>query len=242
MSGAGFNRPTFNRPTTGRRAIRAVLFDLDGTLADTAPDLIGAVRRLRVELDLPQTDLSSLRSLASRGALALLDAGLPELEVEQRAAFRTRYLADYRARCWEQSRPFDGVETLLGQLESDGIAWGIVTNKIADLAGPVVQQAGWSERCGCLVAGDDAARPKPAPDPVLMACRGLGVNAAEVVFVGDDLRDVQASRAAGCLTAAALWGYLGDDEDATTWKADVMLRSPGDLFEQLATLERRAIA
>lgn len=237
MSGAGFNRSV-----TGRGAIRAVLFDLDGTLADTAPDLIDAVRRLRVELDLPQIDLTSLRSLASRGALALLDAGLPELEVEQRAAFRMRYLADYRARCWELSEPFAGIESLLERLESSGLVWGVVTNKIAELAGPVLQQAGWAERCGCLVAGDDAARPKPAADPVLMACRRLDVDPSAVLFVGDDLRDIQSGRAAGCLTAAALWGYLADDDDGSAWNADLVLCSPGDLFDGLATLERRAIA
>lgn len=219
----------------------AVLFDLDGTLADTAPDLIGALNRLRAELGLPGAAEAPLRQLAGRGAIAMLDVGLPELNEAQRRAFHDRFLALYRERCWEHSRPYDGIEACLERIEAAGRRWGVVTNKLEDLAAPLMVQAGWSERCGCLIAGDSVARPKPAPDPVLEACRRLRVAPSRAVFVGDDRRDVQAGRAAGTATIAAAWGYLSTDRDPTTWEADLVLSSAVELADWLrARLERAA--
>ena len=217
---------------------RAVLFDLDGTLADTAPDLVGAVARLRARLGLAEIDLGHLPPLAGRGALALMAAGVPELDEAQRGTWRQAFLDDYRAHCWEASRPFDGVPDLLDRLDAMGLKIGVVTNKLRGLAEPVIRQAGWAERIGALVGGDDTDRPKPAPDPVARACRRLGVDSGDAVMVGDDRRDVEAGRAAGCRTVAAAWGYIGPDEDPAEWGADALIRRPIDLLAALAELQK----
>jgi phosphoglycolate phosphatase len=217
-----------------------VLFDLDGTLADTAPDLIGALERLRARLGLPIIDTSPLRNVASRGAVAILERGLPELDEQAREAVRGKYLDDYRERCWEASRPFDGIPELLDALDAAGIPWGIVTNKLEGLARPVVAGAGWTTRLGCLVGGDTAARPKPAADPVLSACRALGVDPAVTVFVGDDERDVLAGRAAGTATVAASWGYIPDGARVAGWGADAIAATPAEVSERLGLGSARA--
>ncbi|MGK7295906.1 MAG: HAD family hydrolase [Candidatus Wenzhouxiangella sp. M2_3B_020] len=218
----------------------AVLFDLDGTLADTAPDLIGALERLRVRLGLPVIDTSPLRNVASRGAVAILERGLPELDEQAREAVRGRYLDDYRGRCWEASRPFEGIPELLDSLEAAGIPWGIVTNKLEGLARPVVEGAGWTSRVGCLVGGDTAARPKPAADPVLAACRALGVDPAGSVFVGDDERDVLAGRAAGTATVAASWGYIPEGVQVAEWGADAIVETPAEISGRFGLNSARA--
>lgn len=207
----------------------AVLFDLDGTLADTAPDLLSALSALRQRLRLPAIDLSPLSQLASRGALAILDAGLSELAPEERQAHRSRYLEAYRAACWVKSRPFDGIPEVLLMLEQRGVPWGVVTNKMQWLAEPLLKQAGWGIRSACLVAGDTTSRPKPAPDPVLAACERIQVDPPSVVFVGDDERDVAAGRDAGTRTIAAQWGYIPDPETIANWGADAIAAQPHDL-------------
>lgn len=211
----------------------AVLFDLDGTLADTAPDLIAALNRLRLELGLPATSEVPLRPLASRGAIAMLEVGLPELDDQQRRAFHQHYLDLYRSHCWDRSRPYAGIPDCLQRIESAGRQWGVVTNKLESLAETLLVQAGWVGRCGCLVGGDTAARPKPAPDPVLEACRRLGVEPARTLLIGDDLRDIQAGRAAGTRTIAAAWGYILPDLDVATWGADRVLASAEHLADWL---------
>lgn len=221
---------------------RAILFDLDGTLADTAPDLLAALARLRAELGLPSSNHAPLRTLASRGAAAILEAGLPELTASDLEAFRPRFLADYHANCWDRSCPFPGMVECLERIESLGLAWGVVTNKVGHLAGPVMERAGWKERAGCIIAGDTTAHPKPAADPVLAACRALEIAPADTLFVGDDRRDVTAGRAAGCFTAAALWGYIGQDEDVASWQADLVLESPGELGRLVGDWHARATA
>ena len=218
----------------------AVLFDLDGTLADTAPDLIGALERLRVRLGLPAIDAAPLRNVASRGAAAILERGLPELDEQARDAVRERYLEDYRGRCWDASRPFDGIPELLDALDAAGVPWGVVTNKLEALARPVVDGAGWSARLGCLVGGDTAARPKPSADPVLAACRALGVHPSGAVFVGDDERDVLAGRAAGTGTVAASWGYIPEGIRIADWGADAIAATPAEVSERFGLKSARA--
>ena len=217
--------------------LRAVLFDLDGTLADTAPDLVAAVARLRNRLGLPETDLSHLPALAGRGAVALMRAGIPELDEREREAWRDTYLDDYLEHCWVDSRAFDGVEDLIERLQVMGLALAVVTNKIQRLAQPVIDRAGWTDRFGSVIAGDTVARPKPAADPVLEACRQLGVEPNAAVFVGDDERDVQSGRAAGTRTIAAAWGYLGVDAEPESWCADLLVERPIGVLAALAELQ-----
>jgi len=211
------------------RMPEAVLFDLDGTLADTAPDLIAALGRLRVDLGLPAIETGPLRERVGRGAVAVLEGGLPELGQADRESFRERFLDDYQARCWDASRPFDGMPEFLDHLERLGVPWGVVTNKLERFARPVMEQAGWADRMGCLVGGDSVTRPKPAPDPVLAACSALGADPRLSVFIGDDERDVIAGRAAGTRTVAALWGYIAESEQVDTWGADAIASTPGVL-------------
>jgi len=216
---------------------KAVLFDLDGTLVDSAPDLIGALERLRVELGLPPIDPAPLRAVASRGAVAMLELGLPEFSPAQAEAFRQRYIDNYAAQCWDRSRVFDGIGECLDRIELLGLRWGVVTNKVEWLARRVVQGAGWNRRAGCLVGGDTTANPKPAPDPVLAACDRLGVRPRDSVFVGDDQRDVLAGQAAGVGTLIAAWGYIPAGSAPERWGAEAIFAKPLDL---LAALPERA--
>lgn len=215
------------------RRYRAVLFDLDGTLVDTAPDLIGTLQALRAVRGLPELEGDLLRPFATRGAIGLLEAGFgPETGIEP-ASLREEFLSHYAANLWKLSRPFDGVEALLADLLGRGLELGIVTNKVEALAGPVVEHAGWAAHFGCLVCGDTAVRSKPDPAPVLLACERLGVKPAEVCFVGDDRRDVIAGQAAGTATVVAAWGYLAPGEDPAGWGADVIIDQPLALLDHL---------
>ncbi|TVQ30239.1 MAG: HAD family hydrolase [Wenzhouxiangella sp.] len=213
---------------------RAVLFDLDGTLVDTAPDLVATLMALRARRGLPVLDSSLFRHHASRGALGLLEAGFVDQPEFQPSSLRAEFLDHYASNLWNSSRPFDGVENALAELAGMGFELGIVTNKPAFLTVPLLVQAGWSDLFGCVISGDTTARAKPHADPVLEACRRLALDPASCLFIGDDRRDVQAGRAAGVATAVAGWGYLAPGESADAWGADWQLSSPGDLLELLA--------
>lgn len=211
---------------------RAVLFDLDGTLADTAPDLAAAVNRLRMARGLEPTPYEQLRPVASAGARGLVgaafglkpgDDGFEEL--------RVAFLASYEANLAVDSRLFDGVDTLLAHLEQQGIRWGVVTNKIARYTDPLVPQIGLGH-AGCVVSGDTTAHPKPHPAPLLEAARRLGVEPQHCWYVGDDLRDIQAGQAAGMTTVAAAWGYCGHSEPRH-WNADLLADTPLQLINFL---------
>ena len=215
-------------------AVRAVLFDLDGTLADTARDLGGALNRLLAEENRPTLALERVRPYVSGGARALIGCGFG-LEPDDAGyeGLRRRFLDHYATAICVDTVLFDGVAQLLEGLEQRGIAWGVVTNKSERFATAVIAALGLSARCNCLIGGDTAARPKPAPDPLLLACERIGVAPANTLYVGDDLRDVQSGKAAGTGTVAAAWGYLGDDLPIDRWQADWIIETPPDLFRLL---------
>ncbi len=216
------------------RELSAVLFDLDGTLIDSAPDLLAALDRARARLGLPAADHASLRHHASRGAAGILAAGLgerPGLDMEQ---VKRQFLDDYAAALWCRTRPFSGIEQLLVRLVEAGTPLGIVTNKISRFADPVLEHAGWEGCFGCLVTGDRVKYPKPDPEPVLMACEVLGIAPQNVLFVGDDRRDIDAGLAAGTMTAVAAWGYIEPGDDPGDWGADLLVRSPEELWATLS--------
>lgn len=210
----------------------AVLFDLDGTLVDSAPDLIGALQALCGELGAPAPDAAAVRTVVSAGGRAMLRRGLPGLEEAAIERHLPRFLALYADRIAQETQPYAGVVELLDRLEENRIAWGIVTNKPGWLARPLVEQLGWARRCAALVSGDCLPTKKPDPEPVLHACAQAGVEAARTWFVGDDLRDIQAGRAAGARTFAAAWGYL-DGGDPAAWQADIVVATPPDLTRLL---------
>lgn len=222
-------------PTRDTRApIRCVLFDLDGTLADTVPDLGGAANALLTEHSLPRLPIDAYRAHISQGARGMLRVAFGiKPEEPGYAALNERFL-DLYAECLDRDTClFPGVEPLLQQLDAAGLPWGIVTNKFMRFARPVVAALGLASRSRCLVAGDSVAHRKPAPDPLLMACKILEMEPASMIYVGDDPRDIEAGRAAGMTTAAACWGYLPAEADPADWGADVLLQHMTDLIELL---------
>ena len=210
-------------------APRAVLFDLDGTLVDTAPDLCNAVNHVLAGLGRAAVPLARLREVVSKGGRAMLAVALPDLDDAARDALLPPFLARYAEALAVESEPFTGVPALLDALDARGVRWGIVTNKPEALAAGVVAGMGWVARCAVLVGGDTLPRRKPDPAPLHLACERLGIDPARCLYVGDDERDVQAARAAGMPSAAALWGYRLPGEDPLQWGADHAAAVPADL-------------
>jgi phosphoglycolate phosphatase len=207
--------------------IRAVLFDLDGTLADTAPDMARTVNAMREARRLPPVALEAVRPYVSRGARGMIGAAFGVTpEDAQFAALREEFLAIYSENLCVDTRLFPEMDELLDLLEGRGLAWGVVTNKFEHLARSVIDGLGLASRAAVLVGGDTCARAKPFPDPLLHAAERLSLSPASVLYVGDDERDVQAARAAGMPVLAAGYGYLGDGPEPARWGADAVVASP----------------
>ncbi|WP_461547635.1 HAD family hydrolase [Sphaerotilus sulfidivorans] len=216
------------------RPVHAVLFDLDGTLVDSALDLGGAGNDLRERRGLPPLPLEVFRPLTGTGARGMLRVALGTTpEDADFEALKDEYLAIYATRLTRLTRVFDAMAPVLDALDAAALPWGIVTNKHSRFAEPVVAGTGLATRSRVLVCGDTTARAKPFPDPLLEAARRLSVDPAHCLYVGDDLRDIQAGRAAGMGTVAAAWGYLGDGEPIEAWGADHLARTPAGLLEAL---------
>ncbi len=215
---------------------RAILFDLDGTLVDTAPDLAAAINLVRTTRGLAPTPYESLRPYASAGARGLIGAafGLTPENAEY-DALRTAFLDNYAAALAVNSCLFDGVTALLDALRENNLPWGIVTNKSTRLTLPLVQQIGL-QHTACVICGDTTPHAKPHPEPLLEAARQLGFSPQECWYVGDDLRDIQAGQAASMLTIAANWGYGGAIE-VDTWSADFVADTPLQVLGLLNSLK-----
>ncbi len=213
--------------------IRCVLFDLDGTLADTAPDLAAALNKMRIDRGLAPLPLEPLRRMASSGARGLVGVGFGlkpgDAEYE---AHRVEFLANYENALHVHTRLFDGVEELLAAIEADR-KWGVVTNKAKRFTDPLSRLIGFTGRAACVVSGDTTAHAKPHPAPLLHAAEVSGVAAGECIYVGDDLRDIQAGRAAGMKTLAVTWGYLGDTDPPEGWGADAVIHQPRQVLDFL---------
>lgn len=216
------------------KTANGVLFDLDGTLADTAPDMAAALNRLLAESGRAKLALSTIRPHVSKGAGALVRLGFG-LSAEDPAgeALRTRFVSCYAESLCRHTSLFPGMPAVLEELERQRRPWGVVTNKPAWLAEPLLDALGLGQRLACLVCGDTAARSKPDPAPVLLACEQLGLEPRRCVMVGDDERDVISARRAGAATLVALFGYLGDGEDPYAWGADGYLSSAEELLDWL---------
>jgi phosphoglycolate phosphatase len=215
-------------------AVRAVLFDLDGTLADTAGDLASALNRVRRDRGLAPVPVGELRAHASAGARGLLRAGMNvATDDAEYLPLRDAFLLHYESCLAETTRLFSGVARLLDQLDARGLRWGIVTNKATRFTKPVVAALKLDARAGAVVSGDTTPHAKPHPEPLLHAARSLDVPPAKCVYVGDDLRDVLAGNAAGMSTLVARWGYLGNEEPHEKWPATGGADRPLDVLAWL---------
>jgi phosphoglycolate phosphatase len=209
----------------------AILFDLDGTLIDSAPDLAGACNDMRIERGLAALPYEQLRAMVGSGARGMVGVGFG-LKPDDAGylALRDEFLSRYEARMTRETRIFPAVPPLLARLVEEGIAWGIVTNKATRFAAPLVAALGLAATSGTLVCGDTTAHSKPHPEPLLEAARRLGVGPESCTYVGDDRRDVDAGRAAGMRTVVAAWGYLGAGDPPSAWAADAIIDAPADLL------------
>ena len=214
-------------------AFAAVLFDLDGTLLDTAPDMVGALNALRAEASLLPMPYDMIRSVVSHGAGRLVKAGFPDADPDAALRLQRRFLEIYRGALSRETRLFPGMDTVLDALARLKIKSGIVTNKPAWLTEPLLGELGLRTRFACVVSGDTVAERKPHPLPLLHAAALAEVAPAECVYVGDAERDVQAAHAAAMPALVANYGYLRADEDSRRWDADGYLTRPLDLLDWL---------
>jgi 2-phosphoglycolate phosphatase len=216
-----------------RNAAGAVLFDLDGTLIDTAPDMAAAMNALRVEQRLEALPFAAIRPFVSHGANALVRLGFPLASEDEFAKLRERFLALYRDDLARDTALFAGAEEMLAALEAAGIPWGIVTNKPTWLTEPLLEELELRARVGSLVCGDTFPERKPHPRPLLHAASVLGIGAANCLYVGDAERDIVAARAAGMRSLVARFGYIGPDDDVIAWAADGCIDSPLEVLDWL---------
>ena len=219
--------------------LRAVLFDMDGTLLDTAPDFIAVAQAMRIARGLDRVPDQQVRDVVSGGARAMVlsafdvDPLSDEFEI-----LRLEFLERYQRHCAVESKLYEGMAELLSEIEQADLIWGVVTNKPVRFAEPIMQQLGLASRSAVLVCPDHVSQSKPDPEPMLLACSQLDLDPATVLFVGDDLRDIESGRAAGSRTAAVRYGYIHPDDDPDTWGADVVVNHPLELrqFLELRTL------
>ncbi len=207
-----------------------VLFDLDGTLLDSAPDMLATVNRMRASRGHEPMPLADLRPHVSRGSRAMSAAAFPELGGDVSPELVREFLDVYQQELGKSSMLFDGVTPLLEAIEADGARWGIITNKPEYLAKQIIPQLGWESRCAILLGGDSLPERKPHPLPLLHAAEVLGVAVNHCVYVGDDPRDIEAACAAGMRSVVALWGYRDEDEQPEAWGGDAMASSVPELL------------
>lgn len=211
---------------------QAVLFDLDGTIADTALDLAGALNIMLGEDGKPPLPYEQLRPLASHGAAALLNAGYEVGNTHpDYPAMRERYLDTYLGCLSDKTVLFHGIEAVLNFLERHEITWGIVTNKPEFLTTPLLRDLNLLTRAACVVSGDTCAKAKPHPEPMLHACDIINTSPLDCVYVGDAERDIQAGKAVGCATVAALYGYIESHDDPSQWHADFQITDANELID-----------
>ena len=217
------------------RRARAALFDLDGTLLDTAPDFVVAINRLLAEEQRASLGLAIIRPQVSNGAIAVVRTAFPDVPVDSSAfsALRARFLAHYRSALSVHTQLFPGFEAVLATLEAHALPWGIITNKAAWLTEPLLADLGLHARAACVMSGDTFPERKPHPRPLLMAAERIAVAPADCVYVGDALRDVQAARAAGMVPLGVRFGYLDAADHPDSWPVAGWLDEPRQLLSWL---------
>jgi 2-phosphoglycolate phosphatase len=215
--------------------IHSVLFDLDGTLLDTAPDLAATLNALLVEEQREPLPLASVRPWISLGAATMIKKGFGLTDDDpQLAVLRERFLRFYAAHIADHTVLFQGMATVLDTLETNKITWGIVTNKFTHFTLPLLEKMALASRSGCIVCGDTLPESKPHPAPLLHACQLLGTLPTHSVYVGDAIRDIEAGQRAGMQTLIALYGYLEPNDKVESWGATGMLQQPLDLLSWLS--------
>lgn len=213
-------------------SIRAVLFDLDGTLLDTAPDLAAALNHVLQQNGHPPMAYDTIRRVVSHGGRALIELGFgAETEAPEFEQLRQQLLGYYRNHICHQTQLFSGMPEILDELEKRNIAWGIVTNKPGWLTRPLLLELGLLDRAACIVSGDTLPERKPHPAPLLHASSLLGVEPRTCVYVGDAERDIEAGLNAGMKTLVALFGYLMEEDRPESWGADALINSPAEILD-----------
>jgi phosphoglycolate phosphatase len=216
-------------------SVEGILFDLDGTLVDTAPDLVAVLNRLLLEHDAPPMPYAIARNEVSNGASGLIRLGFGSaLAAGGMEALRTRFLDLYMQSVCAQSRLFIDVRAVMHE-SSTQYRWGVVTNKPKAMTIPLLEQLGVARLASCIVSGDSLPQRKPHPAPLLLAAEQLGLDPADCIYVGDAIRDIEAGRAAGMRTWAALWGYIRPNDNPAEWAADALIPHPRDLAGMLAS-------
>lgn len=221
---------------------RGVLFDLDGTLLDSAPDMVEAINILRRARGEAEVAHDVLRPHVSKGARAMIGCAFGHLDADAREALVKPFLDAYESILGRYCVLFDGIAAMLDALDADGVRWGIVTNKPEYLARPLIPMLGWADRCGVLIGGDSLPERKPHPLPLLHSAAVLGIDPRDCVYVGDDERDIVAARAAGMPSIVALWGYRLPGDDPQAWGGDVMIEQPHGLLDAAVWPTAGAIA
>lgn len=211
---------------------KGIFFDLDGTLADTAPDLVAATNQLLSARNLPLKPYEQLRSCASAGARGLIGGAFGiDTKHPDFVPLRDEFFANYEKALFVHSKLFDGMEYLLNQLESAQLPWGIVTNKSERFTHPLMELMGLKQRSASTVSGDTTPHSKPHPEPILHAARIANLDPNKSLYVGDDIRDIIAGKAAGMKTVAAAYGYCGCEEPPEAWGADFIIQTPQELLQ-----------
>lgn len=209
-----------------------IFFDLDGTLADTAPDLVAATNKLLVARNLTPKPYEFLRPYASAGARGLLEGAFGiNPDHEDFAVLRDEFFSNYEKALLVDSKLFDGIDHLLDQMDAARLPWGIITNKSERFTNPLTELMGLRQRAVSTVSGDTTPYSKPHPEPILHAARTSNIDPSKSIYVGDDIRDVLAGKAAGMKTVAAAYGYCGCKEPPEAWGADYTINKPLDLLQ-----------
>ncbi len=219
--------------------LSCVLFDLDGTLVDTAPDLISCLNRALSchGFDVAETEI--IKPFISYGAAAMINASQPSLDEQVKAAILETMLTHYQNNIAEYAVFFSGMADTLAAIEAQGLKWGVVTNKRERFTNPLMAALKLTERAACIVSGDTTANPKPHPEPMLLACKQAGVDPRECVYIGDALHDITAGKNAQMKTLAALYGYINPGDAPETWGADALIESPDQISTWIASLSCR---
>jgi len=218
-------------------AFEAILFDLDGTLIDTAPDMVAVLLAMLDSEGRDPIPYATARSTVSNGSAALIRLGFPDASEDEQERLRHEYLDRYEQSVCVHSTIFAGLEPLLDQFDNNNVPWGVVTNKPSRMTEPLLKALGLGNRAACQISGDTLPERKPHPAPLLLASEQTGVAPTGCVYVGDAARDIEAGQAAGMYTVAAAYGYITSDDDAATWNADMIANN----VQELTTMLRKGV-